>query len=388
MRGGEGMCSDFSSVQSVPITIGIKRTTSGLNQLLDTSFGLLELTTPDSIKKDSLDRFTWLVLPIAFYTPETRLGGGVAGITTFRFPNQDSTIRASQAQLGFAYTQEKQVLCYLPYQLFFGNQDYVLRGELGYYKYTFQYFGVGNNRPKDYREAFDTEFPRIRITGLKRVSKYWYVGGNLLYDYFKNTPKVSDGPLATSNVLGLGKNANASLGVTVNYDSRDNVFSAYTGFFTEVSLNVGNKQLLSDYNFTRLNVDVSKYFSVTHSTIIALNTKLNWIFGDQPFNSLAVLGGTKVLRGLYEGRFRDNQATVFQAEVRQHLTPSIGVVGFWGIGAVTNNPQDLADVPYRNTAGVGFRWLINKNDRVGLRVDYGFNFFEQGALYVTFNEAF
>jgi len=87
------------------------------------------------IKKSSL-----IALPLAFFTPETRWGGGAAALLSFRFRGNGEETRPSQVQLGFAYTQEKQILSYLPFQLYADQERWFVTGELGYYEYIFQVF--------------------------------------------------------------------------------------------------------------------------------------------------------------------------------------------------------------------------------------------------------
>jgi hypothetical protein len=73
--------------------------------------------TNDSIKKNSL-----FGVPIIFFSPETDWAFGATGIYAFRFKNEKPASRPSQLTLGFAYTLNKQILFYLPYQLFAKNQ--------------------------------------------------------------------------------------------------------------------------------------------------------------------------------------------------------------------------------------------------------------------------
>src|SRR4051794_19451230 len=93
-------------------------------------------TPPDSAAPK---RFSLLPLPLLYYTPETRLGYGVAATATFRFKSDTShqgypsQVRPSQVTVGAAYTQNKQLLFYIPFQLFYKNNLYFANGELGYY---------------------------------------------------------------------------------------------------------------------------------------------------------------------------------------------------------------------------------------------------------------
>ena len=75
-------------------------------------------------KPDSLsNEVSVKVLPLVFFTPETRWAAGAASVATWQ---SDSVSRPSQSQLGFAYTQNKQWLFYLPFQLFLKKNKYLV----------------------------------------------------------------------------------------------------------------------------------------------------------------------------------------------------------------------------------------------------------------------
>jgi hypothetical protein len=84
-------------------------------------------------------------LPIVFLSPETSWSFGVAGVYTFKLPEESDISRPSQIQLGAAYTLEDQILFYLPFQVFYKDRKYNFYGELGYYRYNYFYFGNGNS---------------------------------------------------------------------------------------------------------------------------------------------------------------------------------------------------------------------------------------------------
>lgn len=87
---------------------------------------------------DTTKSFSIFPLPLLYYTPETRFAFGVAAAATFRFRRDTaSTIRPSQVTVGAAYTQNKQLLFYVPFQLFYNQNRYFAIGEVGYYKYNY-----------------------------------------------------------------------------------------------------------------------------------------------------------------------------------------------------------------------------------------------------------
>ncbi|MGL4598090.1 MAG: BamA/TamA family outer membrane protein, partial [Bacteroidia bacterium] len=127
----------------------------------------------DTLKPQKRNRFYGF--PILFYLPETRFAIGGVGVYSFRFPNDSDRARPSFINPSFAVTQNKQVLLFLPFQLFPKNQLYSIYGELGYYKYNYFFYGIGNAQAPAFRERYAVDYPRIRITALRRGKKM-YVG--------------------------------------------------------------------------------------------------------------------------------------------------------------------------------------------------------------------
>jgi len=61
---------------------------------------------------------SWLPLPIIFYTPETQTGFGGMLMRVFRAPGCDLDSRASSLTLISIYTTRKQILTFLPFDIY------------------------------------------------------------------------------------------------------------------------------------------------------------------------------------------------------------------------------------------------------------------------------
>ncbi len=338
--------------------------------------------TTVSEKKNSL-----FAVPIAFFSPETDWAFGVTGIYAFRLKKENTTSRPSQLTLGFAYTLNKQVLIYLPYQLFVKNQAYNIYGELGYYLYSYQFFGLGNDTKEENLEIYKVNYPRIRVNALKLLRPNLYGGLRYWMDDFDIREIKEDGILATQPVAGKNGGFLSGAGIVLNYDNRDNIFFPTKGTFIELVSFSNNNYLGSDFDFTKFTLDVSKYFS-KNNQVLALNFYSEFTGGTAPFNQLALLGGTKKMRGYIEGRLRDNHQVIFQSEYRFSIYKERfrGVL-FGGVGQVANIFADFKINNLKYTYGAGLRILINKKERIHIRLDAGFGKKTNG-YYITIGEAF
>lgn len=340
--------------------------------------------------KDSIDPYkpTYSLLPVVYFLPETSLGFGVGGISTFRFRKDSITTNPSQFQIGLSYTLLDQILLFAGYRTFWDNEKYLSYGELGYYRYIYNFYGVGPNTPIEQEELYDLTYPRIRISVLQESSPNLYLGLRYWFDAFNITRVGSGGLLDTQPILGNRGGRAAGFGPVLNYDSRDDQFYPAQGYFIEGVALPHTKVFASEFEFLKLSLDVANYQKVGKNQILALNFYGESNVGEVPFYQMALLGGTKRLRGLYEGRFRDNNSVVLQAEYRWKFYKRFGLTVFYGAGNVFNLPSDLSLSLTKHTYGGGLRFQLTKKEKVNLRLDVGLSPQGSANFYVTFGEAF
>lgn len=394
----------FTTVFFCLLMLNVAATDSPINFESTANINSLSSTIqpPKDTAKKSRD---FAVLPLIFYTPETSWAFGVGGTYSFRFKDEPETSRPSQFVTGISYTLENQFLSYLSFQLFKNDEQYKIYGEVGYFRYFFYFYGLGNEEdnlgPENtaYEETYNSNFPRIKLNALREVSPNLYVGFQSWFDNQKifGVDTTQYGRLQTGNLTGSQGGIIAQLGVVANYDNRNNVFYPTEGSLIEVLATFNSQNLGSDFNFQRYLVDAAKYFTFNDKHTIAVNAIGDFYVGDAPFFQLAELGGTKRMRGYYQGRYRDNNAVLVQAEYRvpilQNVIKSgffkdrfkIAVFGAYGGVAPTISDFNLSDFKYSYGAGLRFRLT---DAGINLRLDYGRVKGGGGNFYVTFNEAF
>ncbi len=307
-------------------------------------------------------------VPVLFYTPETRFAFGASAISLFNFKNDTLNARRSSMSLGFAYTQNKQVLFYLPFNLYLKNRRYQVYGELGYNKYLYNFYGVGNNQADNYVEKYGVEFPRLRLTFLRKISRRFYAGLRYAYDKFSLFQLDPNGQLVQGLIPGSKGGLISGFGVVSVYDSRDQIFNPSKGLFGELVFYRNDRVFGGSFDYNRVALDVSTYLSYK-KTILALNVYSIYSNTDLPFFQMANLGGQKKMRGFYEGRYRDNNCLVLQAEYRRHLFWLLGFTVFADAGQVMHRYEDLNSTHWQYTYGAGLRLMIDQSQKLNLRID-------------------
>lgn len=338
-------------------------------------------------QSDSTARNRWFGYPVAFYSPETKLGFGVAGSYSFRFKNEATRSFPSQLTFGAAYTTNKQVLFYAPFRIYAFNQRFLSYGELGYYRFTYNFYGIGNSIPANYSEKYLTHFTRLRLNLLYQFSSHIYIGPRVWFED-QTIRKFEPGRLIdTALIAGSKGSRTPGFGITANIDFRNNLFYPTKGWFAEFAVQTFQKSLGSSLNWTRYLSDVSIYLPLASNSVLAVNGIVDFNFGNPPFNLMAALGGTKRMRGYYEGRFRDKNAVMLQTEFRSLLKGRFGYTIFASLGTVAPTITEFSSRYIRPTAGAGLRFRIDRKEKLNLRLDLAVGK-NSRAIYFTVGEAF
>jgi hypothetical protein len=121
--------------------------------------------------------------------------------------------------------------------------------------------------------------------------------------------------------------------------------------------------------------------------VLGLHGHLRSTNGDVPFQLLPRLGGQDIMRGTYQGRYRDRHLLAAQAEYRVELWRRIGVVAFVGAGQVADRLGAVALDDLHYSLGGGLRVMIDQRERMNLRLDLGRGRGASGT-YISAGESF
>jgi hypothetical protein len=281
----------------------------------------------------------------------------------------------------------KQLLLLLPFELYRKNNLYKLKGEISYFRYQFNYYGIGMGSLFSDREPFKVNLPRLKFDFLRRFGKT-FLGLRMAYDDFAIKEIGQGGVLKSDDPTGIDGGKMIGLGFLLQNDHRDFLFNSTKGHYFEVEYFNANKGFGSDFNYQRLLLNAVKYLSILEDHSLVLNLNTVGILGNAPFYDLAFFGSPKIMRGYQDRRFLDKNMLVAQAEYRFPIYKRFGGVSFMSVGSVAPKYVDLLNLNYRLAFGAGLRFTLNKSDRVRMRLDYGLTPKEGGAFYLTVNEVF
>jgi outer membrane protein assembly factor BamA len=340
---------------------------------------------------DSVDAFKASInaYPFVFYTPETEFAFGGGGILTF-YTARDSLLNPSSITLSGYYSTNNSYSIYLKSNFFFFQNRSSGVFNLSLDQIIDRFYGIGNETPEIENAQYTLGYkggsleyqipPGIAITD--RSGFIFEYGNYEILDPEQNPYLLND-----TTLVGREGGIVSGLGLVWVWDTRDQVFFPNHGGFTETRLVFYTQDLGSDFTFTWLQVNARRYWSFSEDQVIAAQIYLETTGGTPPFFELPALGGSNVMRGYFQGRYRDQDYLALQAEYRQYFWWRLGFIAFAGFGDVT---RDLTALSIRNlkpTYGVGLRFLFNEKEKINLRCDIGFGE-DTNGIYFGIEEAF
>ena len=334
-------------------------------------------------KKLSLTPF-----PAFFVAPENGVGFGALVVPVYNF-GKDSLTRNSTGQVLAYYTTKKQSSLQLTYNVFTNRERYVLTGEAKYFDAPIYYYGVGKRNTLSDSSLIDSKLITFQNRWLKQVIKYVFVGGQFQVSrttsvsYKNPDSKMKERPLDEQDGYLV-----SGLGPAILVDNRDNPLNTRNGLYAELGMVLYAPAIGSAFRFTRYQADLRRYIALSDRQVLAFHGLAKFSAGRVPYRDMANLGGDRIMRGFYEGRFRDRQMAAVQAEFRQQVFSRVGLVAFASLGQVADEVNHLNFHRLKRAAGGGLRLMLNRRERLNIRIDYATGSEEASGLYFAIGEAF
>jgi hypothetical protein len=348
-------------------------------------FGFRSLS--DTIEREKNGVF---ILPLLYYTPDTRWAAGAAGVYYFKVlakSEDEKDTRVSNVQFLADYTQNQQLDVWGQWNIFTRNENYLFKGEVRYRDFPDRFYGIGNQTIKANEERYSYNLVSIKTLALKKLGNSVFAGVDYHFESEYGFSYAPEGVLQSASVPGYNGGIQSAFGLVGIFDSRDNVINAYKGSLVELSSYFYRRALGSTFSFTYVNLLYQKFWQIKPKHVIAIQAKGRFGFGAVPFLDMSTLGNDDILRGYPKNRFRDKNFTGAQVEYRFPLFWRFGLVTFAGAGDVFSSTADLSMARLKYSVGAGLRFIVNPAERLNIRFDYGHGR-EGGYFYFVVAEAF
>ncbi len=330
-----------------------------------------------------------ILIPIAFSTPDTGFAGGAAVIWAIPNPeageNKNDTVRV----FGFL-SQKGQMMLAVGSSLYRDQGFMLLEPSVSFGKSVETSHGLGSSSSADSEENYKTEFLSLKFK----------TGWNLLQDSYFG-PAVQLQSREYTDLTGAGNLRNylaanneevestrIGLGVQLKRDTRDNSFYSQDGVFSEAELLVFDDTWGSDYNFNLFQLEHRRFIPLDSRSVFAVQAKIKAASGHVPYDQMPAIGGAQSLRGVLQDRYRDEFALSSQVEWRRILTDKWGMAVFSGFGDVFPSADEVSTSELKYALGIGGRYALGQQQRVNLRLDFGYSDALGGAEADGFNVYF
>ncbi|PCJ66013.1 MAG: hypothetical protein COA58_08020 [Bacteroidetes bacterium] len=320
-------------------------------------------------------------LPSLFHTPETNWGIG-ATLLGFYTP-KDSTTRKSNAQIFVDVTQKGQASFQSDFNIFTPENKFYIRGSHDLSKFPEFYFGIGNNSKKEDYCLIKIMYLDVNVALYSRLKENFYLGATVHHQTLGKIDKPIDQENFYIDNMGY---SSTGVGIGILVDKRNNILNPSSGHFLETKFTKYSDQTHMTSGFFNHTLDL-RYYKTFNKLVLNSNLYTVHNKGIVPFRMMPYIGGPRFLRGFYAGRFRDNNLSILQAEVRRHVFWRIGVAAFSGVGQVYSNGMEFELNRFHYNYGAGLRFQINKDSPANIRIDYGRTMDSHG-FYIVFGECF
>ena len=364
--------------------------------LLCTLASLLALPAlSQSSPADSVTRYknNLLPSPSVTYRPETDIVIGAYLLYQFKPRSAGPETRSSNLQFWVASSLKDQTFLTLTNRILTAGEKWFFDGQINSKFFPEVYYGQGNGTPSENAVRLEYDNLEIKQKVYRSIKPRFFVGPSLRYSRYYNVVLLTQAgdTIPTAGAPGFQEKNFFGVGAFVLRDLRNRIITPTRNHFLEFGIEGYAEMNPFDAAFLIMYLDGRKYYDLKNDErqVVALQSKFKWVIGDPHFRETGLLGGSEILRGYLEGRYRDHLSLQLQAEYRRNLIGRFGMTGFLGVGNVSPGFNDIILEKVKAAVGLGIRFNVNRKDPANVRIDYGIGI-EDGiqGLYITFGEAF
>jgi hypothetical protein len=327
---------------------------------------------------------SWLVAPMVVANPAFGNGGGVMGMYFFNTEKGSTNNPASSIAAMGLYSDTDSYFLGLFAQTFW-NQDTwrVTAGSANpRIKNDFNVVeGVANVK---FTTTVSVLFARVD----RRVYGDWFLGmkGQIM-DVAYSDP--NDPARIYFQLADVEDSTSGQLGAVATHDSRNHVRYPTAGNQSELGWMAVPEEWGASSSYYVTEGFSNQYISFVEKQVLALRAYGRFTPSGTPYSGLSTLGRFSDLRGYTGGENVAENLIALQSEYRKTFTEKIGGVVFAGISQLYNGSlKNTTSDDFYPSWGVGFRYMMNTENKMNFRFDYAWGTEDEEGFYVSVGEAF
>lgn len=345
-------------------------------------------------ESDSSRGSSLIPLPVFNSAPETGLEFGGSVLYSFYADTVHRETRVSNIFAFATVTTKGQNRFGLSTSHWYSQNKYHYSASVGYIDFPSDFYGLGNATLKANAERILEKRFKLNLAAEKLLTKNIYAGfvaGMLDYKYSgAGTPGIFE---TDPNIQNRDGGSTLFIGPSFVFDSRDNNTYTNKGVQVLASYSIYKGVFGSNgYNGGLFTIEAMQYNRLSKTLNLAFDLYDTNLFGAQePFYLLPALGSDELMRGYYNGRYRDKNYIAGQAELRYRFSQRFGLNFFGGTGTVFHDSFSFADL--KPNYGGGLRYFFDVEKGLDVRLDYAFGEQRPGenrqsGFYIGLGEAF
>ncbi len=321
------------------------------------------------------------------YAPETRISGGITGFVLYA---GDTSAHSSTIYFAALISQNKQYTLNMMPDIWLQANKYHLSGELKWQYWPDKFFGMGNITQDTLMESYTAKIKGVKLDFFRQFIPGFY-SGPLIEIEHNDIIKYDDAAhaiLPGGDIPGSDRSFIIGAGLGFAWDTRNSIIYPTDGSYHQLRIVYFRNSYKAGNSYLKTIVDLRKYFTLGKGHILRFQGYAKLQFGsDIPFRNVSLLGGSNLMRGYFQGRYRDNHIMALQAEYHTPYLWRFSGVFFAGIADVFGPYSENQFSDIKPSAGIGLRFAILPEEKMNLRIDAGFGEGDRG-LYFSVMEAF
>ena len=345
----------------------------------------------DSLFNKSSNTLT--AVPLIINNPALKTGFGAMGMYFFKFDKNDSISPPATINVSGLYSTNKSYFGAITGR-FFWNED-KNRANFGTGIMNVNNDFVYDIEGNDVRLVYAEKRTFVTLEYSRKLFGEFYLGLMYLgtqtdFAFDNGTQEENDFAREYFEENEITDNFISSIGFNISADTRDYVYYPTSGYTFSIRPKFNTEWLGSDNNYTDTDFEAAYYIPLASNKILAFGLGGGFATGDVPFDGYQNYGVRNNLRGYQAGKYKGKHMLAGQAEYRWRFYERWGAVGFAGIGSVWGNDQEeeAFDRGLLPAGGLGLRFMISREKRINLRLDYAVGVDGNQGLYFGVMEAF
>lgn len=353
-------------------------------------FNIFLLQAQDKQKeKDSVKSFQIIPFPNISNNQVFGWGGGINVAMLYPLNKKDTVSPVTTTVIQPMYFQNDSWWVALYSEMYFAQDKWRsvflgFKSNVNFQFYTKDYLPDYPDKIVSYTGNVTT----ASISLMRKIFPKFYFG--MQYIYGRSEVSFPDNEIIERLLkkFSYTENTESGLGFTLNYDTRNDIYSPDKGMYLIANNYFYRDALGSTVDYDFIMTEFSYYKRLSSKLVWASKLGIQATLGDVPFidENVQGFGGMRAmdLRGYNKGEYRGEQMYNAQTEFRYNIYNRYSVNGYLGAGTVFN-PGDQK--PFLPAAGLGLRYLASTKYKVKVGIDYAWGKDDHG-IYFLIGEAF